>query len=109
MIGPAIIDAAFVTAVCFLFAFFVSGPLDRLFPKLNNSKPKYIILAECTLQFSVIGIVLYLARKYVSKIKIPGYDNFKRPGEIRSLPILVFIFMFFQKNLQAKINHLISG
>jgi hypothetical protein len=108
MTWPAIIDAAFVTAVCFLFAFLVSGPIDRLFPKLDTAKPKHVLLAECTIQFAAIGIVLYLARKYVSKIKIPGYE-FNRPNEIRSLPILVFIFMFFQKNLQAKINHIISG
>lgn len=108
MTWPAIIDAGFVTAVCFLFAFLISGPIDRLFPKLVTSKPKHVILAECTMQFAAIGVVLYLARKYVSKIKIPGYE-FNRPNEIRSLPILVFIFMFFQKNLQAKINYLISG
>jgi hypothetical protein len=108
MTWPAIIDAAFVTSVCFIFSFFVSGLLDKLFPRLDPSKSKNMLLAECTLQFSVIGIVLYLARKYISKIHILGCD-FNRPSEIRSLPILVFIFMFFQKNLQAKINHLISG
>ena len=108
MTWPAIMDAAFVTAVCFLFALLVSGPIDRLFPKADATKPKTVVLAECTLQFAAIGVVLYLARKYVSKIKIPGYE-FNRPNEIRSLPILVFIFMFFQKNLQAKINYIISG
>lgn len=107
MTWPAIADAGFITAVCFLFAFFASQALDRVFPKLDTAKPKAMVLAECTLQFSVIGVVLYLARKYISKIKIPGHV-FNRPNEIRSLPILVFIFMFFQKRLQGKINYLIS-
>jgi len=108
MTWPAIIDAAFVTSVCFIFAFFVSGFIDKLFPRLDPSKSKHMLLSECTLQFALIGVVLYVSRKYISKIKIPGHD-FNRPNEIRSLPILVFIFMFFQKNLQAKINYLISG
>lgn len=107
MTWPAIIDAGFVTAVCFLFAFFASQALDRLFPKLDPTKSKAVILAECTLQFAVIGIILYLARKYISKIKIPGHV-FNRPNEIRSLPILVFIFMFFQKGLQNKVNYLLG-
>jgi hypothetical protein len=104
---PAIIDAGFVTAVCFLFALFASQILDKVFPKLDTSKSRVRLIAEATLEFAVIGIVLYLARKYISRIKIPGYVV-NRPNEIRSLPILVFIFMFFQKNLQAKINYIIS-
>ena len=107
MTVPAIIDAGFVTALCFLFALFVSQILDKLFPRLDTSKSKPRLIAEATLEFAVIGVVLYVARKYISKIKIPGHV-FNRPNEIRSLPILVFIFMFFQKNLQAKINYIIA-
>jgi hypothetical protein len=104
---PAILDAGFVTAVCFLFALFASQILDKLFPRLDTSKSKARLITEATFEFAVIGIVLYLARKYISRIKIPGHV-FNRPNEIRSLPILVFIFMFFQKNLQAKINFIIN-
>lgn len=107
MTVPAIVDAGFITAVCFLFALFASQILDKIFPKLDTRKSKTRLIAEATFEFAVIGIVLYIARKYISKIKIPGHV-FNRPDEIRSLPILVFIFMFFQKNLQAKINHIIS-
>jgi hypothetical protein len=39
---------------------------------------------------------------------IPALDTSKSE-EVRSLPILVFIFMFFQKNLQAKINYIIES
>lgn len=104
---PAVIDAGFVTALCFLFALFASQILDRVFPKLDTRKSRARLIAEATFEFGIIGIVLYLARKYISRIKIPGHV-FNRPNEIRSLPILVFIFMFFQKNLQAKINYIIS-
>jgi hypothetical protein len=107
MTFPAILDAGFVTAVCFLFALFVSQILDKVFPRLDTSKSKARLVAEATFEFAVIGIILYLARKYISRIKIPGHV-FNRPNEIRSLPILVFIFMFFQKNLQAKINYIIA-
>ncbi len=104
---PAIIDAGFIAAVCFLFSLFVSEVLDKLFPKLDTRKSRTRLVAEVTFEFAVIGVILYLARKYISKIKIPGYNS-NRPEEIRSLPILVFIFMFFQKNLQAKINYIIN-
>lgn len=101
MTVPAVIDAGFITAVCFLFALFASQILDRLFPKLDTRKSKTRLIAEATFEFAVIGVVLYVARKYISRMVL------NRPDEIRSLPILVFIFMFFQKNLQAKINHII--
>jgi len=99
---PAVIDAGFVTAICFLFALFASQILDRIFPKLDTRKSKTRLIAEATFEFAVIGAVLYIARKYISRMVL------NRPDEIRSLPILVFIFMFFQKNLQAKINHIIA-
>ena len=102
MTVPAVIDAGFITAVCFLFALFASQILDRLFPKLDTRKSKTRLIAEATFEFAVIGVVLYVARKYISRMVL------NRPDEIRSLPILVFIFMFFQKNLQAKINHIIA-
>lgn len=107
MTVPAIMDAGFITAVCFLFSLFASQILDKFFLKLDTRKSKARLIAEATFEFAIIGIVLYIARKYISKIKIPGHV-FNRPDEIRSLPILVFIFMFFQKNLQAKINHIIT-
>jgi hypothetical protein len=107
MTVPAIIDAGFVTAVCFLFALFVSQILDRIFPKLDTRKSRARLIAEATFEFFVIGVILYIARKYISKIKIPGHVT-NRPNEIRSLPILVFIFMFFQKNLHSKLNYIID-
>ena len=102
MTVPAVIDAGFITAVCFLFALFASQILDKIFPKLDTRKSKTRLIAEATFEFAVIGVVLYVARKYISRMVL------NRPDEIRSLPILVFIFMFFQKNLQAKINHIIA-
>jgi membrane protein insertase Oxa1/YidC/SpoIIIJ len=107
MIVPAVMDAGFITAVCFLFAILVSNLIDRIFPDLDTQKSRARLLTEASLEFAVIGMVLYIARKFISEIRIPGF-TLNRPDEIRSLPILVFIFMFFQKKLQAKVNYIIT-
>jgi len=99
---PVVLHAGYVTALCFLFSLFVSYFLDKLFPKLDTSKSRARLIAEATFEFFVIGIIIYVAR-----MSIPALDTSKSE-EVRSLPILVFIFMFFQKNLQAKINYIIE-
>jgi hypothetical protein len=98
---PVVLHAGYVTALCFLFSLFVSYFLDKVFPKLDTNKSRARLIAEATFEFFVIGIIIYVARMY-----IPALDTSKSE-EVRSLPILVFIFMFFQKNLQAKINYII--
>jgi hypothetical protein len=99
-----ILDASFTTAVCFLFALVVSKLMDKLFYKFDPSKSKIQVACEATFEFAVIGAVLYLARKWISSVKI-----FRdRPDDVASLPILVFIFMFFQINLQKKVKFLMG-
>lgn len=100
---PVVLHAGYVTALCFLFSLFVSYFLDKVFPKLDTNKSRARLIAEATFEFFVIGIIIYVARMY-----IPALDTSKSE-EVRSLPILVFIFMFFQKNLQAKINYIIES
>ena len=100
---PDFIHAGYVTALCFLFSLSVSYFLDKLFPKLDTSKTRARLIAEATFEFFIIGIVIYVARMYIPVLITNKSD------EVRSLPILVFIFMFFQKNLQAKINYIISA
>lgn len=98
------LDASFTTAVCFLFALVVSKILDNIFYKFDPTKSKVQLAAEATFEFAVIGAVLYLSRKFISGIKI-----FRdRPEDIASLPILVFIFMFFQVNLQKKVKYIMG-
>lgn len=105
-----IVDVGFVTALCFLFAYVFSSALDRVFGEPNMRKSKSRRLFEVTLQFAVIGIVVYFSRYLIKKIPFPldglyGYDHHKLT-ELRSLPIMVFIFMFFQSNLQKKVKNL---
>lgn len=99
-----VLDASFTTAACFLFALVVSKFMDTLFSSFDPSKSKVQLAIEATFEFAVIGAVLYLSRKWISSIKI-----FRdRPDDVASLPILVFIFMFFQVNLQKKVKYIMG-
>ena len=105
-----VLDVGFVASLCFLFAFFFSRALDKLFGEPDKSKSRGRRLVEVTLQFGIIGVVVYLARSIIKKIPFPldgvrGYDH-RALAELRSLPLMVFIFMFFQSNLQKKVKNL---
>lgn len=105
-----VVDVGFVAALCFLFAYVFSSTLDRVFGEPNMRKSKARRLFEVTLQFALIGIVVYFSRSLIKKIPFPldglyGYDH-RKLAELRSLPIMVFIFMFFQSNLQKKVKEL---
>ena len=104
------LDVAWVAVICFVFSFIVSRLVDRFTPPLDKSKPKWRIFIEVTIQFAIIGIIVYGARLGIKHIPFgldgtAGYTHSKL-GELRSLPLLVFIFMFFQKKTQAKMNYL---
>jgi hypothetical protein len=101
---------AWVAILCFLFSFVVSRTLDRVTPPLDRSKPTWRTFLEVVLQFGVIGIIAYFARLLIKKIPfgLDGVDGYvhSQLGELRSLPLLVFIFMFFQKRTQEKMKYL---
>ena len=105
-----VLDVGFVASLCFLFAFFFSRALDKLFGEPDMRKSRGRRLAEVTLQFGLVGIVVYLARSIIKKIPFPldGYKGYVHNdlAELRSLPLMVFIFMFFQSNLQKKVKNL---
>jgi hypothetical protein len=105
-----VLDVGFVASLCFLFAFFFSRALAKLFGEPDMRKSRGRRLAEVTLQFGIIGVVVYLARSIIKKIPFPldGYKGYDHHGlaELRSLPLMVFIFMFFQSNLQKKVKNL---
>ena len=95
---------------CFLFAFVISRILDKFTPKLNEYKPKWVTFLEVTMQFAIIGAIIYGSRILIKKIPFPfegtaGYIH-SQLGELRSLPLIVFIFMFFQTKTQAKMKFL---
>jgi hypothetical protein len=97
-----VLGVAWAGAYCFLFSFLVSRALDNFTPKLDKSQPKWRVFSEVTIQFALIGIVIYGARILVKKIT----PRLGEIGELRSLPLLVFIFMFFQTRTQEKMRWL---
>jgi uncharacterized protein YacL len=107
-----IVGVAYVALLSFVFSFLFSHWLDKITPKLDKSKKKWVIFVEVALQFAIIGALMYLTRGLIKKIPFPlegvsGYIH-SQLGELRSLPLIVFIFMFFQKRTQDKMTYLIS-
>jgi len=104
------LGVAWVGVLCFVFAFLVSRLVDQFTPKLDKSRPKWRTFIEVCLQFGVIGAIVYGARMLIKKVPFPldgwkGYDH-SALGELRSLPLMVFIFMFFQLKTQEKMRFL---
>ena len=104
------LGSAWVGAICFMFAFLVSTFLDKFTPPLDKSKSKARIFTEVTIQFGIIGSIVFLARHMIKNVPFPadglyGYEH-SSLGELRSLPLLVFIFMFFQTKTQEKMRYL---
>lgn len=100
--------SAWVGAVCFALAFITSLFLDKMTPPLDPAKSRPRIFLEVFVQFGIIGAIVFLMRHVIKNIPFPadgwyGYEH-STNGELRSLPLFVFIFMFFQKNTQAKMR-----
>lgn len=91
--------AAVSSALCFFYAFVVSQILDRLAGPLDPSKTKARLFVEATLQIAVAGALIYWASFFVDTVT--GMDKTK-------IPVIVFIFFFFQKNFQKKVNYIIG-
>jgi hypothetical protein len=107
-----ILGAGYVSVLAFIFAFLFSIALDKLTGPYDKSKSKARVFLEIALQFALVGVILYITRGLIKKIPFPlegvhGYTH-SSLGELRSLPLFVFIFMFFQKNLQTKMNALLN-
>ena len=102
--------SAWVGSVCFVIAFLVSVFLDKITPSLDKSRSRMRIFLEVFVQFGVIGALVFLMRHVIKNIPFPaeGFYGYKHSelGELRSLPLLVFIFMFFQTKTQAKMKYL---
>jgi hypothetical protein len=101
---------AYVSALCFVMACLSSILLDRFTSPLDTSKSKVRIFGEVTFQFALIGIVAFMSRGLIKKVPFPlegaaGYMH-SQLSELRTLPLFVFIFMFFQKKTQDKMRFL---
>jgi len=65
---------------------------------------------EVCVQFGIVGMIVYGARIFIKRVPFPldgvyGYEH-SALGELRSLPLMVFIFMFFQVRTQEKMKFL---
>jgi len=108
-----LLAVAYVGFLSFVFAFLFSHWLDKITSELDQSKPKWRTFMEVAFQFALIGALIFLSRGLIKKIPFPlegvsGYIH-SQLGELRSLPLIVFIFMFFQQRTQDKMKFLISS
>jgi len=106
------LGVAWVGILCFVFAYLVSMTLDALTPDLDERKSNFKIFLEVCIQFGIIGAIIYGSRIFIKNIPFPlsgwyGYEH-SALGELRSLPLMVFIFMFFQRRTQDKMRHLMG-
>lgn len=107
-----LIGVAYVGALSFILAFLASHWLDQITPPLNKKHSKLRTFLSVVVQFALIGALIYLSRGLIKKIPFPlegvsGYIH-SQLGELRSLPLIVFIFMFFQRKTQDKMRFLID-
>lgn len=107
-----ILGVAYVGALSFILAFLASHWLDQITPDLNKKQKKWRTFLAVVLQFGLIGALIFLSRGLIKKIPFPleGVAGYKHAqlGELRSLPLIVFIFMFFQRKTQEKMKFLID-
>ena len=106
------LGVAWVGVACFVFAYLVSMTLYSLTSKLDKHKSKLIVFLEVCVQFGIIGAIIYGSRIFIKNIPFPlegwyGYEH-STLGELRSLPLMVFIFMFFQRRTQDKMRYLMD-
>lgn len=107
-----LLGVAYVGALSFILAFLTSHWLDQITPTLKTKRPKWRIFLEVVVQFALISALIFLSRGLIKKIPFPlegvsGYIH-SQLGELRSLPLIVFIFMFFQRKTQDKMKYLID-
>jgi len=107
-----LLGVAYVGLLSFILSFLFSHWLDKITPGLDESKAKWKTFIEVAFQFALIGALIYMSRGLIKKIPFPlegaaGYIH-SQLGELRSLPLIVFIFMFFQQRTQDKMRYLIS-
>lgn len=107
-----ILDVAYVGVLSFILAFLASHWLDQITPDLNKKQAKWRTFIAVAVQFGLIGALIFISRNMIKKIPFPldGVSGYKHAqlGELRSLPLIVFIFMFFQRKTQEKMKFLID-
>jgi len=99
---------AYVSVLTFAFAWLFSTLLDKVTPPHRPEHSKLRTFLEICVQFGLIGIIGFLSRGLIKKIPFPfdgasGYMH-SQQNELRTLPLYVFIFMFFQTKTQEKMR-----
>jgi len=111
MKGIKLLGVAWVGILSFMFAFVTSTLLNKITPEVDEKSPIRTFF-EVSLQFAIVGVIVYLSRNFIKRIPFPlegvhGYTH-SSLGELRSLPLMVFIFMFFQTKTQEKMRYLMK-
>jgi len=108
-----LLAVAWVGLLSFIIAFLASHWLDQITPELDKKRSKVRVFVAVSLQFALIGALIYMSRSLIKKVPFPldGVSGYKHSslGELRSLPLIVFIFMFFQRKTQDKMRYLIES
>jgi hypothetical protein len=100
-----LLGVAWVAVLCFWISFIVSRVLDNFTPKLDQGKSKARLILEVTLQFAIIGIIAFMSRGLIKNAPFP-FDGYSQISEVKTVPLFVFIFMFFQTRTQEKMRYL---
>lgn len=88
-----LVHVSVISVYCFLFSLLVSSILDKFTLKADDTKATWKIFLEVLYQFALIGLCVFAGRGL--------YGGFK---ELKTLPLLVFIFMFFQTKTRKKME-----
>jgi hypothetical protein len=107
-----ILGVAYASALTFVAAWLFSTLLDKVTPQRRPEHSRLRTFLEICVQFGLIGIIGFLSRGLIKKIPFPfdgaaGYIH-SQLNELRTLPLFVFIFMFFQVKTQEKMRFLMG-
>lgn len=108
-----IFDIGFVTVIYFILGISLAKLFDSLYGKFDENKEskksKLILTIELMLMMWMYGIVIYVVRNIVEIIPSPfneiGGFQHHRLKELKSAPVFVFIFLYFQKYFLAKLKY----
>lgn len=108
-----ICDIGFVTIIYFILGVTFAKLFDLLYGKFDENREKYKSKIIQTLELIgimwVYGIVIYMVRNVVEIIPSPldGIGGFEhhRLKELKSAPVFVFIFLYFQTYFLSKLKY----
>lgn len=112
--GIKMIDIAYVACIYLTLGAIISIYIDRKLGKFDpieaDKKSISQLYGEVLLQFSFIGILIYIIRNIVEWIPFPlhgmvGYNHFKL-NELRNAGVFGIIFFIFQNNLKDKLMYI---